>query len=892
MINIIKRKRQQVLSILVVISFFITFKNANALTYYTRNSGNWSTVSTWSLIGYGGIPTVLAPGINDTAKIGDTYTVTINGTISCAQVVVGQGASGILQYSGAGTYSLTVTGNVTVYPGGSFIYNTNGSKTHTLSVGGNFTNNGNVDLYVDANDIVNTTFNTSSTSIISGSGTWSLNNVTINKSSSAGIVDVQVSAFESAIVTLAGTTGTYIHDNSGSYSVNSASASDFAINQNMIYKVPMGTMWFSPNSSRTYLYGALYVSGGNVFIGTSAGTNGIRYDQVGTGVPYLEISSGTLTVYGGINYSSGAGNDPFSFRMTGGDLLLNSGSSNISSEAFLVNDDTASVFYMSGGTITIQNHVSSPGENSADWDICGTLGSVTSLGGLVQFGNSSTVTGTIFDFVPYPNVVQPNFKVSGPTSASVSLRTSKSAIDDFKLLSLYIDTNKIFDVQSIQGVPGNTKIMTLTSSYNGVYGFYNSGTFTAENGTIIMAGTSAQSIGGSSTATFYNLIIDNASGVTLEKTEYVSNLLTMTSGLLHTTAAKIITVTSTGNATMGSSSSYVDGPMIQTVADNSLTTRNFPLGKGGAYRPAILTATHSNTTSVTYTGEMINSSPRALAYALPSTVNSISNTRYWDFTRENISNLTTAALTIYYDLDDTVPNKNRVVVVHDNGSARWVDYGGTATADSTGNIKSISITSFKTKFTFGFPPSQLPVELVSFTAKKSEKVVKCDWETASEINNDFFTVERSEDGSNFTPIATIKGAGNSTSNKSYHYEDKAPLPGDSYYRLKQTDFDGKFEYADVVHVFIAENSGEYTFFPNPSPGKVHIIKPGETMEGISAYVQDMNGKQVQADLQLSTSKNELTVDISPTASATNDFFVLYIFTPTGTIKEKVIVGNK
>ena len=876
------------LSMMLVIAFFISAFDAKALTYYSRVNGNWTSVSTWSLVGYGGSATILAPGILDTAKIGDGYTVTINSSISCAQLVVGQGTSGILQYSGASSYTFAVTGNITVYPGATFNYNSNSSKTHVLQVGGNFTNNGTVDLYYDANDIVNTTFNTSSTSVVSGSGSWALNNVTINKSSSSGIVEVQVSAFETAIATLTGTTGTYIHNNSGSYSVNSSSASDFAINQNMIFKVPQGTMSFSPNSSRTYLYGALYVSGGNVYIGTTAGAQGLRYDQVGAGVPYLEISAGSLTVYGSINYSSGAGNDPFSFSMTGGTMLLNSGTSGVSNEAFLVNDVAGSSFYMSAGTITIQNHISAPGENSADWNLCGTAGSVTSIGGTVQFGNASTVTGTTFDFVPYPNVVQPNFKVTGPTAAAITLRTSKSSILDFKLLSLYIDSNKTFDVQSIQGVPGDSKIMTLTKTYDGIYAFYNKGTFNAELGTVIMGSTEPQSIGGSALTTFYNLTIDNPGGVTLESAENVSTLLTMTSGILNSTSAKIITITNLGDATMGSSSSYVNGPMVQTVMSNSPTTKNFPIGKGTSYRPAVLTATHSNMSSVTYTGEMMNASATALNYAKPSTINSVSFTRYWNFTRQNVANLTAATLTLYYDMDDTVTNKNRVAVVHDDGSARWVDYGGTGTADSAGSITSNNITSFHSIFAFGFPPSPLPVELVSFSAKKSEHSVKCDWETASEINNDFFTVERSPDGIYFQPLGQVKGAGNSTVNKSYNFEDKNPQTGDSYYRLKQTDFDGKFQYSEIVHVHFSAPENVFTFFPNPSAGAIHIKKTGESMEGVLAMVQDMNGKQVPSNLILSQDNQELTIDVGPSGGGKNAYVISLVSSGEVT-KEKVLI---
>ena len=875
----------------ITIALFIFPFTINGATYYSRNSANWNVNSTWSTAGYGGAAATSFPGANDTAKIGNTYTVTVNTNSSCAQLDIGQGTSGAVQYSGASAYTLTVGGNVTVNAGASLNYNTNNTKTHVLQIGGNLTNNGIVDLYYDANDIVNLTFNTSTNTIVSGSGTWALNNVTINKGSSTVSVDVQSNGFETAINTLTGTTGNYIHNNSGSYSVNSSGASDFAINQNMVFTIPQGTMWFSPNSNRTYLYGSMYITGGTVYVGSTSGNNGLRYDQIGTNIPLLDISSGTLNVYGGISYASGASTNPFAFHMTGGTILLNNGTGGTDVECFFVNDVSGSSFYMSAGTIIMQDHNSSPGNNDVDWGICGTNGSVTSLGGTVQFGNASTPSGTKFDFDPHANAVQPNFKVTGTTAASVTLMTAKSSTDDFKLLSLYIDTNKTFDVQSIQGVPGNSKTMTLTGTYNGVNAWYSRGTFVAESGTVTFGGTEAQSVGGTVSATFYNLIISNPAGVTLQLNENVSSLLTMTDGLLNTTSTCIITCTSSADATMGSASSFVNGPMIQTVATGSLTTRNFPLGKGTAYRPAILSADHSNNTSVTYKGEMFNIPAASLNYALPASINKISYTRYWDFTRQNISNLDNAWMTLYYSLDDSVTDKNRVVVAHDDGSARWVDYGGTGSANFTGNITSQSITSFKTKFALGFPPSPLPVELISFTAKKENDFVKCEWQTASEINSDYFTLERSADGILFEPIATLKAAGHSTVIKSYSSIDENPLKGNSYYRLRQTDTDGKISYSQTEHIFTGGDA-QYSFYPNPSSGIVHIRCPDYNMENFKLNVADAKGQNVRVSFSVSPDHQEITLEIDPAALQRNKFFVLSLSTDEQTIKMKVIIAGR
>ena len=88
----------------------------------------------------------------------------------------------------------------------------------------------------------------------------------------------------------------------------------------------------------------------------------------------------------------------------------------------------------------------------------------------------------------------------------------------------------------------------------------------------------------------------------------------------------------------------------------------------------------------------------------------------------------------------------------------------------------------------------LPISLLDFNVRPVLNQVEITWTTASETNNDFFTVERSQDGREFIPIGVVDGAGNSNTILNYKLMDADPYVGISYYRLKQTDFDGKFEY--------------------------------------------------------------------------------------------------
>ncbi|MBL3656379.1 T9SS type A sorting domain-containing protein [Fulvivirga sediminis] len=111
----------------------------------------------------------------------------------------------------------------------------------------------------------------------------------------------------------------------------------------------------------------------------------------------------------------------------------------------------------------------------------------------------------------------------------------------------------------------------------------------------------------------------------------------------------------------------------------------------------------------------------------------------------------------------------------------------------------------------------LPVELISFTAKKdpNNTSIHLKWSTASEINNDLFVVERGSDASSLSKIGQVKGSGNSDEKLDYHFTDDRPSAGLSYYRLKQIDFDGSYRYSSVISM--ASDQDDYHVLINPNP---------------------------------------------------------------------------
>ncbi len=133
--------------------------------------------------------------------------------------------------------------------------------------------------------------------------------------------------------------------------------------------------------------------------------------------------------------------------------------------------------------------------------------------------------------------------------------------------------------------------------------------------------------------------------------------------------------------------------------------------------------------------------------------------------------------------------------------------------------------------------SVLPIELLSFNVESEDNnKVTLNWSTATEINNDYFTIQRSNNGRVWEEFAKVKGAGNSSNKINYSAIDTEPYINESYYRLKQTDFDGTSSYSDIKVVIIEEElSTELYLYPNPTKDNVYIRLNKGDITSVSLY---------------------------------------------------------
>ncbi len=337
----------------------------------------------------------------------------------------------------------------------------------------------------------------------------------------------------------------------------------------------------------------------------------------------------------------------------------------------------------------------------------------------------------------------------------------------------------------------------LNESINIAGNFVDNSSFTTNARTVTFNGATPSTISGTAPFVTFDYMEQNKTVSTTTTTlllpVFVNGGLEMTNGIVSTTAINLLTLNDDATSTSGSDTSFVDGPMRKVGNDAFV----FPLGNTtiwarlGISAPASVTAAfdaqyfnapYSNTTSIT------------------APLNNVSTVEYWMLSRTSGSD--NATVTLYWEngVRSGIGNLVDVLVAH-FPVASWISEtqaGGTTGTSATGTVTSQLISSFS-PFTFGFPVV-LPVQFISFEATSKDAVVNLDWSTASEKNNDYFTVEKSSNGIYFEEVTKVKGAGTTTQKNSYHAVDIHPFSGISYYRIKQTDINGEYIYTNIVAV--------------------------------------------------------------------------------------------
>lgn len=812
------------------------------------SSGAWETGANWSL-GH-------APLATENVIIPSPFSMTVNANDVCLSLTINSGAT------------VTIIG------------------AQNLSIAGNFANAGTFTASTAGSSL---TFNATSNSILSGAGTYTFaGTVVLAMGAKATSLDVQSANFCNALTgSFTLTQGTWIMDNGGTivnmYTNNTPT--QFIIPNTVVMQSNAGAMYFGNNATEgnLLLEGTLFMNGGIVATACNQGYNAgidFEYHVVGGISPALIFTNGVLYVFAGFNWNTNA--DYINFNMSGGTMFcaysqgsIHGGYSN--DATFCLQNVFGGQTVMTGGAIVLQDADNSPVDNDLDMggaNVAATNYSVT--GGQVQFGYINTQgSSTFFGIQPYPTTNYPNLNFQSGTAKDASPYFSSNSMN---IMSLFINPNMTWSA-----TPYNNGV-NFTYIAAG-YSFDDQGTFQPGAGTYTFDGPVPQVMTGTVTIPFYNVAINNANGVTMTTPATVSGTLTLTNGLLNTTNPDMPTILAGAAASVGSPSTYVNGPMAKT----GNTAFTFPIGASGRFMPLGISApAHITNTITTYYTRATPINPTSVNAPLTN----VSLLEYWTIS-ETVSG-DAVDVTLYWQHGPTsgIYAYNNTLHVADYTGAAWNDLGESAVAGIYPGAGDVTASSTITNFTnlpvtFGSLNGNinpLPITLTSFTANYAVETnsVLASWTVASQLNNKEFIVEKTLDGTNYQEVATVQGAGTTPFTESYSAVDPNPTPGLSYYRLKQIDMDGTPTVFSPVPIFIEtpQSNNTINLYPNPVSSNATLNYNSTDKNKILIDIIDASGKTVRsfALANIEDGENNFTLNTAGLSSG------IYLLRATGAQK--------
>ena len=808
----------------------LVFNSPSSIQSYSQTSGTIS--GTMSInVGTGSTTNTLKLSTNMTLGSATSNNITVNvlngSAIDFGTNILTQNSTGGIfnLQSGANLYSGNANGIVASIPNSGSVQVSN----ITYSTGANYIFNGSVNQ-------------------ITGTGLpATVNNLTINNSASSGIVSLTVSTSPNNLflnggffkipssVNLNIPTSVAISSNGGDFESSSTGNVNFA-GSNLV----SGTVNFYPtiNINGTVDFGSasaiystmkmnnggsiinnppVYITGSTLQYNASA-NRGLEWSAtINQGYPYhVQISNNST-----FNVSGGT---PSTARQCGGDVTIDNGST------FTMNSTADQMT----APVTIKGNV----------NINGTLElSGVSSGDLVVNGNWTRANGATF--------TQHQRKVTFNGATPQTITAAGATAETFGSIEI-----------------NNTSSLTA-----------------ANNGVLMAAGT--------------NLIINDS--------------IILTHGKLNVGSGELQIQNTNTNAIKGhqaisgnpnSSPSFVVGAIRRKIS-TSATDYDFPLGTdAGNYEVAkIIVNSNSNVDNLKATFNQFSNSGCSYSANLPnfaapppsnggnhnSAITDMLNYGYYQVEPYDISNALMTSYSINYDAQMTFNgHTNGLVGSNATGAVgytlmkqpscgnAWGMYGGTynntmqlasnsPTLNTPVTLKLFGLQGFSI-FGGGFSPDEvLPIELVDFTAQQLGNDASLNWTTASEKDNDKFDIERSTDGIAFEKVGSVQSRGNMANNYNFTDANITNLNSDIiYYRLRQVDMSGTFNYSPVRSITINADANGFTvnsFYPNPFSNSVQLqLSAGQAA---TAHYQlfDTKGTMVlQADAHFNKGNNVLTID--------------------------------
>ena len=592
-------------------------------------------------------------------------------------------------------------------------------------------------------------------------------------------------------------------------------------------------------------------------------------------------NSGTLTTLGKLRIMSNANDDNVIINSVGGTF-------NVASD-FQLNDadfifDNSGTFNLTGrfddfaGTESIYNRAGATINYEGVHNI--------NLNGEISL--FSHFTGSTFNYSRADGTTQ---DVITPQSGYGNISLSGSGIKETQA-SLVINGDVTISGTAVFDVNTNNDDLTVKGNWS------STAVFDAGISSVTLNGTADQTIDDTGSGLFYNLIVNKATGnVILGSDLDINNTLTLTAGAFDLNNNQL-------SINMQSTTAIIRtaGYIISDQTDNSSKLlRNignvtgsflFPFGKStGDYIPFTLELTAGDIGEVTvatyFTGA--DNLPFPTAPDAVTNVNrdpGIDNSaytidRFWQIDKTGVSGTTN--ITFTYAQSEVSSNASPLeselnAQRYNTASNMWEAAINGQVTNIVSNTVTVPNVSTFSPWTLATSSSPLPITLIDFNVQLVNDYVSLRWNTVSEINNDFFTLERSYDLKEFVPFYITPGMGNSSIIINYAYDDLPPQEGVIYYRLKQTDYNGEFSYSKMVAVEyhqLANNN--ITLYPNPVLDQLTIDTDIEIQK-----ISIMNNTRQNVKGFISTSNKVNVEDLS------DGIYFIKIIGPTQQVVKKFV----
>ena len=863
-----------------------TFTIQNGGTYENNNSQAWSTTIFKGTEVFGASSNIIVNSDDggstfisaSSANFGNVTWNAADGAFY--QVVEGFG------------FTRTFQGNLTIGSTAAIICSSGVNGNITFSVGGNFTNNGLIRIKQGSTGDL--TINVGGTASFTANAFKGI----VSTASTNGNGNVVMTVGN---ISITGGSNYLVEDGTGNITLNvtgtfTQSAGDFRGNYNLS---DYGT------GTSNFTMAAMNFTGGTFLANYACHTAGAASSLTVTGNCTLNYSatSGVWRIIGLGKLSSTYNNSPTTFTV-GGTFTISGAAGEFSSNAGAGTETNSfQNVVISGGANNFQPTIDAGNAHATNTTINGNL---TVSGGTTNFSqNVGTFTGNITGNVTISagtintsTVAASSLNLTVGTASTTWSQTGGTVslcntnIKSGKTLTL--TGSKMGDVQTSRTIT----VETLATLWCDVYPVAGTGGFTLQDnstlgmgnatgytGNITVTGTKTNNAGtnlvyylgnvqtsGTFTTTagagttldpyrIRSLTINKTAGTAvslqqpLRVTGAVSGSVTtnlqLQQGLLTTTTANVIQVDNGATSNIGSATSYVNGPI--TKKGNQAFV--FPTGKNPYWARIEMSApTAVSDFNAEYFSTAYSNTSSMATQAANLQLTHVSLVEHWMFDRLNGTTGNTS-LKLYWESSarSAIYKCDSLAIARWNGSA-WENtgpaysgppcsYGATGNIGFSNTISSFSPITFSSLGVKYLNP--LPIELTSFEATPTGPNVQLVWRTASEINNDYFTVEKSKDGINFEVLMKVEGAGNSNTPKIYDELDREPFGGLSYYRLKQTDFNGESTYSQIVPVQFGSDTEEgISVFPNPANEQTQAYFALHGMDGkeVTIDIRDITGR--------------------------------------------------